>query len=97
MVNAGILLKYSHGATMGIINTKIIKELTFPVPPLDEQKKILEIISQINTKLSNEEDNRNKLHIFKNGLIQLLLSGKTRVELKGDGLHRIKDGREANN
>ena len=41
-----------------------------------------------------EKQNKIGFSLIKQGLMQLLLSGKIRVELREDGLHRIRDGRE---
>ena len=62
-----------------------------------EQKKIVEILDAQNEKTEKEQEKKKHLNLVKHGLMQVLLSGTIRVELKGDGLHRIGDCREANN
>lgn len=74
-----------------------IRKIRVPIPHNNEQEKILEIFTNIDKKIETEKSMEKNLISLKKGLMQLLLSGNIRVELKGDGLHRIGDGREANN
>lgn len=51
------------------------------IPPIEEQKKIADIISSINGKIITEQRNLNQLQRLKNGLMQVLLTGKVRVKV----------------
>ena len=79
------------------VPTDILLNHVMAVPPVDEQNKISQIFLTIEEKIKSESYKKNHLLEIKQGLMQLLLSGKIRVELKGDELHRIGDSREANN
>ena len=89
--------RYKHGSTNININAEDIKFLMIALPEIKEQKEIVQILSDIDKKIFTEMEKKKNLNLIKKGLMQLLLSGKTRVELKGDELHRIRNGREANN
>jgi type I restriction enzyme S subunit len=60
----------------------------FPLPPLFEQQRIAEILSQIDQTIEKEEQYKEKLERLKQGLMQDLLTGKVRVN------HLIKEGAE---
>lgn len=79
------------------ISPKQIKDFVITLPPIEEQDKIVKLLSSIDYKLEKEFSRNQYYKSLKQGLMQILLSGKIRVELKRDGLHRIEDGREANN
>ena len=80
------------------INTKIkfklektsIPQLTAPklanykicLPPLKEQQKIAEILFTIDKKLELERKRKEKLERIKQGMMDLLLTGKIRVKVK---------------
>jgi type I restriction enzyme S subunit len=51
----------------------------FPLPPLSEQKRIAEILSQIDQAIEKEEKYKQKLERLKKGLMEDLLTGKVRV------------------
>jgi type I restriction enzyme, S subunit len=62
--------------------------LFLPLPPLPEQQKIAEILSQIDQAIEKEEKYKEKLERLKQGLMQDLLTGKVRVN------HLIEEGAE---
>lgn len=43
-----------RGAIMKGLNSTIIKELTFAVPPIEEQKKIIELVNILDKKIEAE-------------------------------------------
>ncbi|ALS77208.1 hypothetical protein AUO94_00475 [Planococcus kocurii] len=65
---------------MGVINSKTLKSLFFPCPPIEEQYKIIEILHSFDVRLQNEKQYVVCLHLLKRGLMQELLTGKTRVQ-----------------
>ncbi|WP_410989603.1 restriction endonuclease subunit S [Bacillus cereus] len=69
----------SQGGTMGVINSKILKSIHFPLPSLDEQQRIVDILTNIDQKLDIETRKREQLQILKKGLMQSLLTGRVRV------------------
>ncbi|MCW4051400.1 MAG: restriction endonuclease subunit S [Candidatus Bathyarchaeota archaeon] len=85
------------GTTLKGIASKNFKKVPIFIPPKKEQDKIISILENHDKKLLYEKEKKKHLNLVKQGLMQLLLSGKIRVELKGDGLHRIGDGGKANN
>ena len=54
-------------------------KLLIPLPPLSEQKRIAEILSQIDQAIEKEEKYKEKLERLKKGLMEDLLTGKVRV------------------
>jgi type I restriction enzyme S subunit len=65
-----------------------VAEYYIPLPPLSEQKRIAEILSQIDQAIEKEEKYKEKLEHLKQGLMQDLLTGKVRVN------HLIEEGAE---
>jgi len=51
----------------------------FPLPPLPEQQRIAEILSQIDQTIEKEQQYKEKLQKIKQGLMEDLLTGKVRV------------------
>lgn len=88
---------YANQSPVPIINKSDFSKIKIVKPSLEEQHEIAIILSTIDKKILEEMEGKNKLKIIKQSLMTLLLSGTIRVELKGDGLHRIGDSREANN
>jgi type I restriction enzyme S subunit len=56
-----------------------VGEILIPLPPLSEQKRIAEILSQIDQTIEKEEKYKEKLERLKKGLMEDLLTGKVRV------------------
>lgn len=78
-----ILLDYFEGeltgSTIRNLSLKSIREAPIPLPPLEEQKKIAEILSTQDKEINDLE---RKLELFKQqkkGLMQILLTGRVRV------------------
>jgi len=61
------------------LNQKDVGLYTFPLPSLEEQKKIASIISLVESKIKKEEEYKAKLERLKKGLMQKLLTGEIRV------------------
>jgi len=61
------------------INTSIVKQTALPLPPLEEQRDIANILSAIDSRIEEEEADLDQLQFIKNGLMQDLLTGKVRV------------------
>ena len=69
------------GSTFPNINRDEISSLPIPVPPLAEQLKISEILLGADEKTARERTRRQHLSRLKNGLMQVLLTGKVRVKV----------------
>ena len=79
------------------ITQKDFNNIKIIVPSIEEQIKIINIIDSIINNIRFYHSLNNSFKLLKAGLMQILLSGKVRVELKEDGLHRVGDYRKANN
>jgi type I restriction enzyme S subunit len=58
-----------------------VGKLFIPLPPFPEQRKIAEILSEVDTKIVNEETTKAELEQLKRGLMQVLLTGQVRVKV----------------
>jgi type I restriction enzyme, S subunit len=63
------------------LSLKQIQEIRFPIPTLEEQNKIIEIISTVDSKIEYENDILTNLQNIRDGLMQVLLTGKVRVKV----------------
>ena len=68
-----------------LITQSLINNLLLPLPPLSEQKRIAEILSQIDQAIEKEEKYKEKLERLKKGLMEDLLTGKVRVNKLVEG------------
>ena len=71
----------AQGSTLKNINLPLLKSIKIPLPPLEEQKKIAEILSTVDKKLELQKQRKEKLERIKKGLMNDLLSGKKRVRV----------------
>jgi len=81
--------KLEAGLAQKNLNVGWISNLLIPKPPLNEQKRISKIIKDVYSDIEELEKGKTRLHFIKNGLMQVLLSGERRVELREDRLHRV--------
>lgn len=63
-----------------IANLSFIKNLNIPLPPLEEQKKIAEILSNIDKMKEEAEKKLDYLNEFFNSALNLLITGKERLK-----------------
>lgn len=81
--------------TQGNLNTDIVSRLIFPLPPIEEQKKIADILSTVDKKIALVEENINATEELKKGLMQKLLTeGISHTEFKDSELGRIPESWE---
>jgi len=71
----------SSATTLGALYAKHIKKIKIPLPPLQEQQKIVKILLNNIKKLELERNEKVKLERIKQGLMDLLLTGKIRVKV----------------
>jgi type I restriction enzyme S subunit len=71
--------RYISGTTRQKLNQSVMRNILIPLPPLSEQKRIAEILSQIDQAIEKEEKYKEKLERLKKGLMEDLLTGKVRV------------------
>ncbi|AEF18516.1 MULTISPECIES: restriction endonuclease subunit S [unclassified Hydrogenobaculum] len=62
-----------------IVNKSAFSKIPLPLPPLPEQQRIAEILSQTDQTIEKEQQYKEKLQRTKQGLMQDLLTGKVRV------------------
>jgi type I restriction enzyme S subunit len=63
----------------GGLNLKIIKAISIPFPSLPEQTAIAEVLSEMDAELAALEQRREKTRALKQGMMQELLTGRTRL------------------
>ncbi|MDX4057358.1 restriction endonuclease subunit S [Aliarcobacter skirrowii] len=71
--------KLSNGGVQSFIALGMIRKLKIPLPPLEEQKQIAEILSTVDNKLENLKEKKLFFEELKKGLMQKLLTGEVRV------------------
>jgi len=69
------------GGQYPALNQSQVSEIKIPLPPLSEQQKIADIFFSIDRKLELERNDKAKLERIKQGLMDLLLTGKIRVKV----------------
>lgn len=69
------------GSTVGHLNVKAVRRLPVPIPPLDEQRLILEHIEAVDGAERGSVNELATLLRTKAGLLQDLLTGKVRVSV----------------
>lgn len=74
------IFEISQGGTQIYVNFSSVKNIQIPIPPLTEQKKIAEILSEADNEITLLEQKLESLEIQKKGLMQKLLNGKVRVK-----------------
>ncbi|MBS4639973.1 restriction endonuclease subunit S [Aeromonas media] len=67
------------GGAQGVFNTKLTQEISVPVPPLPEQKKIAQILSTWDKAITTTEQLLANSQQQKKALMQQLLTGKKRL------------------
>ncbi len=72
-------LFYAVGTKVSGISKTNIAKLTIPVPPPAEQTAIAEVLSEMDAELAALEQRRDKTRALKQGMMQELLTGKTRL------------------
>ena len=68
------------GATINSINGSDLKLFKFPIPPIEEQTAIAKILQCADDELQLLKKKLEQLKEQKKGLMQVLLTGKTRLK-----------------
>jgi len=77
-----VLSRAKIAVAQATITQDDLNSLLIPLPPTtDEQRKIAEIISTVDKKLELEKKEKTRLERIKQGLMDLLLTGKIRVKV----------------
>ena len=75
----GLVRSVAVGQTMASLNTRILEGIDVVLPPLREQTEIALVLSDMDADLSALETRRDKTRALKQGMMQELLTGKTRL------------------
>lgn len=75
------LKRQTIGSTRPRVNISQVRNLRIPLPTLDEQQRIADILSTVDYKLELDMNRKKKLERIKKGLMNDLLSGKVRVKV----------------
>jgi len=73
------ILSLQSGSAQGGVNLKIVKGLEIRFPEQPEQTAIANIISDMDAELALAKDRRGKTAVLKQGMMQELLTGRTRL------------------
>lgn len=74
-------LNESQGGVMESISSSTLKGLMVPVPPIEEQKKIVDVHKSLSKRIMRKSDQLRTLIDLKKALMQDLLTGKVRVKV----------------
>jgi len=84
-MNSEIFQKRVLGTAIGsnqkALTIEKVEKVIVPIPKLQEQQKIVDILSAVDEKISVNKKLKTKLTLLKKGLMQDLLSGKVRTNI----------------
>ncbi len=69
----------SVGSTMNNLNQGVLSALRFSLPTLTEQEAIATVLSDMDAELTALTERRDKTRLLKQGMMQELLTGRTRL------------------
>ena len=75
------LFAFGSGTKQANLSAKQVLGIVVPIPPIDEQVKIGEIISSLERNISEKQQRFLHLQILKDSLVKDLLSGRKRVNI----------------
>lgn len=73
------LIDNSQASALTNINQRIADAIPFTLPPLTEQTAIATVLADMDAELTALEAGRDKTHAIKQGMMQELLTGRTRL------------------
>lgn len=71
--------KYNTGTAQPKLNREVCEKILIPVPPMEEQRKIAEILGVWDEAIEKQSRLIEKLELRKRALMQRLLTGRTRL------------------
>jgi len=74
-----LLYSLAQGATRHNLSKTALMAIAFPLPSLPEQTAIAKVLSDMDVELAALEQRRDKTRALKQGMMQELLTGKTRL------------------
>lgn len=76
------ILDRAHGSALkNMVAVSELKKIKLRIPQEEEQKKIASILTSVDEDIEGYEEEKSKYEELKKGLIQQLLTGKTRVKV----------------
>jgi type I restriction enzyme S subunit len=89
LINVGYLKRFlvyeGRGTNITNLNQDILGRLSFPIPPIAEQDRVLHILSIWDTAIKKQSELVEKLKLRKRALMQQLFTGKKRLpEFSGE-------------
>jgi type I restriction enzyme S subunit len=72
----------SHGAVVSGLNISTISGIRVPIPSLQEQQRIVDVVESSKSSLDEEQETKQNLQELKRGLMQDLLTGEVRVPVE---------------
>lgn len=85
-------LKPSAGSAQVVVNLADLNKLEIPLPGLDEQRRIADALSDIEGEIGCAERLLAKKRAIKQGIMQELLTGRSRLPGFADGWHAVTFG-----
>ncbi|WP_404345199.1 restriction endonuclease subunit S [Vreelandella venusta] len=76
----------SQGGVMDSISSGTLKNLVIPVPPIEEQRKIVKVYRGLTSSIEKKESKLCSIQSLKKSLMQDLLTGKVRVSVEARDL-----------
>jgi type I restriction enzyme S subunit len=67
------------GGGVGNLNVDVVRQYPIPLPLWEEQKAIAQVLSDMDTEIEALEQKRHKYKAIKQGMMQELLTGRTRL------------------
>ena len=77
-----LIYSLAQGATRYNLSKTNFLKLSLNLPPLPEQKAIAQVLSDIDTEITALEKRRAKTQVIKQGMMQELLTGRTRLKFE---------------
>jgi type I restriction enzyme S subunit len=84
--------KLFTGNAQPFLDTRAIANLKINLPPTEEQRVLIEILSTVDEKIEVLQEKKNNYHELKKGLMQQLLTGKIRVNQSNQNNDTAKQG-----
>ncbi|WP_456416132.1 restriction endonuclease subunit S [Methanocaldococcus sp.] len=85
-----------HGSTMKHFKRSELNTTFIPLPPLEEQKKIAEVLSKTDEAIQKVDEGIEKFEKLKKGLMNILLNGKVRIKVENGKIYFYKETRFKN-
>ncbi|XRO76867.1 restriction endonuclease subunit S [Methanocaldococcus sp. 10A] len=81
----------AQGSTLKNINLPLLKSLIIPLPPIEEQQKIAEILRKTDEAIQKVDESIEKFEKLKKGLMNILLNGKVRAKVENGKIYFYKE------